>query len=260
MPDETIDLGETALLLAELDLPDSELDSFRQHLRDLVRDVGEAGKDAATPELRARVLADVIAEAYGYEGDQRDFDNPLNANLISVIERRRGLPVTLGVLYIHAGRALGWMVNGLNFPNHFLVCVGEGDGMVVMDPFQSGRLLTEQDLQGYLQRVRGPNARLKASDLGFLDNRGVLVRLLSNIRQRAANGKNYERALEVAERMVLFAPEHPGVLYDFAVLSAQVGHLSTALEALADSARFSSDEKGRTRALSMLESVKRRLN
>jgi regulator of sirC expression with transglutaminase-like and TPR domain len=76
---------------------------------------------------RVAALTQVMAEEHGYNGDRQHYDDLQNANLIRVIDRRRGLPVALGILYLHAARAQGWRAAGINFPGHFLIAV-EHDG------------------------------------------------------------------------------------------------------------------------------------
>ncbi len=258
--DNDVPLAETALMLAALDMPDADLDGARTHIADIAKDAEEGGRGAGSVTEQARVLSHILTEAYGYDGDQLTFDDPYNANLLSVIKRRRGLPVTLGILYLNAGRSAGWKVAGMNFPGHFLVCVGEGDDMVVIDPFHSGRILTEHELQGYLQRVKGANAKVTAADLGMMSNRAVLIRLLNNIKQRAIKAEDASRALEIAERLVIIAPRNPNVLYEFGILSARAGHLALAIDTLANAAGHANHEAFRKKVLGDLDTVKRRLN
>ncbi len=258
--DNDIDLTETALQLALLDYPDGDVDPYQVHLADLARDTAEAAVGVSDQVEMARRLSAILADLYGYDGDQLTFDDPYNANLISVIDRRRGLPVSLGILYLHAGRSVGWAVSGLNFPGHFLVCVGEGDEIVVIDPFHSGRILTEHELNGYLQRVKGANAQVTPQDLGMMSNRAVLVRLLNNIKERALKAGDAARALEIAERLVVIAPRHATILYDFAMLNARAGHLALALDTLRNAAQYAPNEPFRQKALGTFETVKRRLN
>ncbi len=260
LSDKGMDLAEAALLLGALDRPDVDIARYRKHVEDLVQDTADAGREAGDAGAQAVVLSRVLSDLYGYDGDQLTFDDPRNANLTDVIDRRRGLPVSLGILYIRAGRAQGWTVNGLNFPGHFLVCVGKPNAMVVTDPFHSGRVLTDQELDNYMQRVQGPGQKVRPADLGVMSNRAVLIRLLSNIRQRALKAGDDARALEIAERMVMVAPEHPAVLYDYGMQSAGVGHLALALETLKSAADFAETDAARHKALKALESVKRRLN
>jgi len=101
------DIAMAALMLAALDHPHSKLNPYYTHLSE----IGEAARAEAAfvrdGEAAANALGHVLAARYGYDGDRMEYDEPGNADLISVMERRRGLPVALGVLYMHAARAAG---------------------------------------------------------------------------------------------------------------------------------------------------------
>ncbi|MHA1107563.1 MAG: transglutaminase family protein, partial [Alphaproteobacteria bacterium] len=120
---QDFDIGEAALALAALDRPQVDPARYREHLAVLARDVGAAVPAGASHSLgrRVRALIRVIAEDFGYCGDTLTYNDSQNANLMRVIDRRKGLPVTLGILYLHAARAQGWQAAGLNFPGHFLI-------------------------------------------------------------------------------------------------------------------------------------------
>ena len=123
LPDEAIDLAEAALALASFDRPEVALKPYRQHLSQLARDVAafteDDGATDAALEPQVEALGTILADRYGYVGDTVTYDDLQNANLMQVIDRRRGLPVALGILYIHAARAQGWEIHGLSFPGHF---------------------------------------------------------------------------------------------------------------------------------------------
>ena len=72
---------------------------------------------SAAGDAPPRALARTFCERFDYRGDSETYDDTQNADLIRVIRRRRGLPVALGILYLHAARAQGWPAVGLNFPN-----------------------------------------------------------------------------------------------------------------------------------------------
>ena len=127
--DQAIDLAEAALALAWLDRPRVEPERYRHHLALLARDVAAAAAaedededededdDPAAGRLDRRVAAlnGVILGKYGYAGDSQTYEDPQNANLMRVIDRRKGLPVALGIVYLHAARAQGWEAHGLGF-------------------------------------------------------------------------------------------------------------------------------------------------
>ena len=120
--DAEIDLAEGALALAAFERPQVPFARYRAHLAELAEEVAKDGaRDLEEGGERAALLARVLFGRYGYEGDRLTYDDLQNANLIRVIDRRKGLPVALGILVIHAARAQGWTMAGLNFPAHFLV-------------------------------------------------------------------------------------------------------------------------------------------
>src|ERR1700722_813923 len=121
LPDGERPVAEAALALAARERPRAAIAQYREHLALLVRGV----RDAAA---RAQDLADCVAAfnrviygRYGYAGDTITYEDPQNADLMRVVDRRKGLPVALGILAIHVARAQGWQMAGLAFPGHFLV-------------------------------------------------------------------------------------------------------------------------------------------
>src|SRR6202042_1555305 len=114
---------------------------YRQHLTALARDVGRHSTSSGDLTGRAAALNDIILLKHGYCGDELTYDDLQNANLMRVVDRRKGLPVALGILYLHAARAQGWEAVGLGFPGHFLVRLSQGPERVIIDPFHGGRTL-----------------------------------------------------------------------------------------------------------------------
>ena len=187
MDDAEIDLAEAALLLAAIDRPDAGLDRYRAHLEEVARDVGIKVPSGAAHNVarRIRALADIISDAYGYVGDTLTYDDPQNANLMRVIDRRKGLPVALGILYIHAARAQGWSATGINFPGHFLIRLERGGVRVIADPFNGGVERKVADLRALLKQMAGLDAELRPDHYQPISNRDTLIRLLNNIKLRA---------------------------------------------------------------------------
>lgn len=258
-PDEAIDLAETGLRLAALDRPESPLEPFREHLGALASDLAaEAGRvDANRP---AALLADILAGQYGYAGDAETYDDPQNADLMRVIDRRRGLPVALGILYIQTARAQGWAAEGVNFPAHFLVRVDAGGQRAIIDPFDCGRVLDTAALRELLKRVTGSHSELKPEFFAPLTDRGILQRLLNNVKSRALRDRDLPRALSSIERMVAIEPESAELWHQYGVLSAHLGNLATARDALESCIARSTDERMKREAASALDRLRRTLN
>src|SRR5947208_16527746 len=140
-------LGEAPLALAPFERPRVGLGRYRQHLAALARDVGRHAGAAGDLTARAQALNEIILLKHGYSGDELTYDDLQNANLMRVVDRRKGLPVALGILYLHAARAQGWDAVGLGFPGHFLIRLGEGPERLIVDPFHGGRVCDAAELR-----------------------------------------------------------------------------------------------------------------
>lgn len=258
--DAAIDVAETGLRLAGLDHPDQPIEPYREHLAALNADLAGAARDAAPGAAEATLLAGVIAGQHGYAGDSENYDDPQNADLMRVIDRRRGLPVALGILYIQAARAQGWAAEGVNFPAHFLVRVDAGGRRAIIDPFERGRALDTADLREFVKRMTGSQSELKPEYFAPLSDRGVLLRLLNNLKSRALRDRDLDRALGIAERMVAVEPDAAELWHQFGVLNAHLGHLAAAGEALETCIDRASDERLKREAAAALDRLRRALN
>ena len=154
------------------------------------------------------------------------YDDPANANLIRVIERRRGLPVALGVIWLHAARAAGWGSHGVDFPAHFLVALEGHKTQVVLDVFNGGQVMSARELRALLKRVEGEKAELRPGLLQPMSTRRVLLRLQNNIMTRRLEAGDLRGGLRCTEDMLLIAP-------DQAELWRQAGIMNQRLEQVA---------------------------
>ncbi|MFD1624738.1 SirB1 family protein [Azospirillum griseum] len=264
LPDEAIDLAEAALALAALDTPDADLSGYRRHIRAILDDVADRVDDRfrETESLESRIdlLRHVIGERHGYSGDHDTYDDLQNANLMRVIDRRRGLPVALGILYMHAARSQGWPIVGLNFPGHFLIRVDLGPARAIIDPFNDGQIRSAADLRELLKATAGGEAELSPEHYRPVSNRDVLLRLQNNIKLRHLSAHDVAKALEVLEAMRLLAPQEPALWRETGLLEAHAGKLTDAIAALETFMALSGDQHQRHQTASLIQTLKKRLN
>ena len=262
LDDDAIDIARAALLLAALDRPGVSREPYHAHLDEIAAAVAARVPAGATHNLarRAGALAAVLGGEMGYTGDTLTYEDPQNANLMRVIDRRKGLPVALGILYLHAARAQGWDAAGLNFPGHFLVRLERGPVRVIVDPFNGGREMAAEDMRGVLKTVAGTEAELRPEHYAPAGSRDVLVRLLSNIKLRAAQTDDAARALEIIDRILLIAPGQTPLLREAGLFHARLGNLKSAQEALAAFIDRSGDPAMRAEAEKLLQQLRTRLN
>ena len=241
LPDDEIDVAQTALQFARIDLPDADTGPALAHLSLIAQEAVATAREMAsrTAPARAGALSKLLG-GFGYAGDTAAYDDPANANLLRVIERRRGLPVALGVLWLHAGRAMGWPVHGLDFPGHFLLSVGgepaprvprsASPGRVVLDVFAGGMPVDNAAMLALLRRTHGPQAELHPGMLAPMPVRAVLLRLQRNLQGRRLARGDSAGALACVEDMIRIDPDTVALWQDAALLNTRLGRATRALE------------------------------
>ena len=187
---------------------------------------------------RAGAFAQLITGRHGYAGDTETYDDAANANLIQVIERRRGLPVALGILWLHCARAVGWGAHGVDFPGHFLVAL-EGQPtrraraaehrQLVVDVFAGGVPLAAPSMRSLLKRVEGPNAELQPGVLHPMSSRNVLIRLQNNIKSRRLASNDLPGALSTIQDMLRIAPDTAVLWREAALVNQHMEHVGAAV-------------------------------
>ncbi len=196
----------------------------------------------AAARLRERLKTDrpedAICEALGHDlglnGDHLTYEDARNADLIEVCERRKGLPVALGVIYIEAGRRCSVDIRGVDFPNHFLLRIETDRGPMALDPFEGGRIVLPSELT---QRAFAAGLTPDVADrievlMAPVPDRAVAVRLQNNIFARAIGRGDYAQAERSALRRAVLDPSDHRPWLDVAAAREGQGALTGALEAL----------------------------
>jgi regulator of sirC expression with transglutaminase-like and TPR domain len=258
------DIAKAALMLAALDHLDKPLAPYFAHLTELAEAARAAVSFTRDGESAAQALGEVLTRRFGYEGDRTDYDDPDNADMIKVIERRRGLPVALGILYIHAARAARIEAQGLYAPGHFLLRIVVKGSEALVDPFAGGATVEREPVEPHMAlpmfapdptsgEVPGPYEPVSDVD--------VLLRLQNNIRSRALKAHNSTRAIEIGRRMAQLAPHRPPLWLELARLHESAGALSAARTAYEHCATASRPGDAiHNEATLALQALRRRIN
>ena len=264
LPDAEIDIAAAALQLARIDAPDLDWRAGAEHLTALAR--AAVGAAAADPQAdagdvarRRTALAEVIHRRFGYTGDETTYEDLANANLLRVIERRRGLPVTLGILWLHAAEAAGWQAHGVDFPGHFLVALA-GRGQVVVDVFAGGAAMDARALRATLKRFAGDQAELGPAALAPMDKRAVLLRLQNNIKVRRLRDGDLAGAVACTEDMLRIAPDAAPLWREAGLMHQRLDRIGAAIAALERFLELSPDGPQAARVRGLLEELRQRLN
>src|ERR1041384_5102316 len=253
-------IGEAALALASFERPRVGLARYRQHLAAVARDVGRHAGASGDLRARAQALNEIILLKYGYSGDDLTYDDLQNANLMRVVDRRKGLPVALGILYLHGARAQGWDSVGLGFPGHFLIRLAEGPDRLILDPFHGGRVCDAADLRDLLKAMAGQEIELSPDHYAPVSDRDVLLRLQNNVKSRLLQAGRYERALGVVDTMLMWAPDNIELWQEAGLLHAREGNIRAAMNALQEYVARAPDGTARHQAATVLQQLKAKLN
>jgi len=220
LPEAEIDLAEAALWVAAEEYAGLDVPRWLARLGELAR--------AASARLEgARGAVDAIARLnaflYGEErfrGNQDDYYDPRNSFLNDVLERRRGIPITLAIVYVWVARHAGLPAAGVGFPGHFLVRCDDPDEILV-DPF-AGAVVTRAECAERLRASAGGEVRFDPRMLEPTPPREIVARLLRNLKQVWLAAEDWPRALSCAERILLLLPDSPSELRDRGLLFARL--------------------------------------
>jgi regulator of sirC expression with transglutaminase-like and TPR domain len=238
------------------------IDKYFSHGAKIAGEVGEryialmnagADDDAGT-QLAA--LKHILHDREGYTGDTETYDDLQNADMMRVIDRRKGLPISLCILYISAGRANGWQVDGLNFPGHFLARIEHKGQRLIFDPFNGCAVMEAPGLRRLLKKVRGGNAELSADYYRPCSNRDTLIRLENNVKLRMIDAEDYKGALEVIDLMRAFDPGEYRLLLDAGVLYVRTGQARAAADVLEKYIALTPNAQDRQEAEAILRSLR----
>lgn len=265
LPEEEIDLGAAALQLARVDQPQADWSAAHRLLTEIAREaVARAAAapqaDAGDPEARRKVLAALLHGHFGFGGEAQNYDDPARANLVRVLETRRGLPVALGLIWLHAAEAAGWEAHGVDFPGHFLLALAGAQGPVVVDVFHDGRRMEAPDLRALVKRVEGDRAELRPGMLAPMGKRAVLLRLQNNIKLRRLQKHDIEGALACVDDMRRIAPGNALLWREAGLMNHRLERMGAALTALEHSLVLAPRAEGHLRIRELVDELRHRLN
>jgi len=265
LPDAELDLAGTALQFARVDAPEADWRAAAATLTALARAaVAAAAADPVADggDLAARraVLAHVIHGLFRVSGDAETYDDLANANLIRVLERRRGLPVALGILWLHAAEAAGWGAHGVDFPGHFLLALEGGRGQMVLDVFAGGEVLEAPALRGLLKRMEGEAAELRPGLLRPMGKREVLLRLQNNIKLRRLKAGALPAALACTEDMLRLAPDAAALWREAGLMNQRMERIAAALGCFDRFLDLAPEGEAASRIRTLAAELRQRLN
>jgi regulator of sirC expression with transglutaminase-like and TPR domain len=262
-------LARAALVIARIEYPRLDADRYLARLdamgvaarRRIEKQIAETGED--TPLARVTALNAYLFEDEHFVGNREQYEDPRNSCLNEVMERRTGIPITLSLLYMEVAARAGVIVDGVNFPGHFLVrCPEPGPTAkgIIIDPFHRGALLSEHDCRMLLERHVGSEIAFDRTLLAPATRPQIMVRMLLNLKRIYVHMRSFPQAREVTEMLLALSPSALSELRDRGLLAYHLNDLPSALRDLQAYLKLSSmadmDEEERKEHEQIWEHVK----
>ena len=236
--DASFSVLEAAVAVAQDEEPELDVQGVLAEVDALAERLRRRIPPDAAPLQRLRLLNRYFFQELGFAGNVNNYYDRRNSLLPDVLQTRRGIPLTLALLYIEIATQLGLQAHGVSFPGHFLVKLHMPRGEVVIDPF-SGRSLDREELEERLQpfrRQRG-DAGEDEAPLGLYlqpaPPREMVARLLSNLKEIHRSARDWARLAAVQQRLVILLPQDWEERRDLAVTLARLGRHASAADELA---------------------------
>ncbi len=233
-PESGLDLARAALLVAAEADPALRVEQQVGILDEWGRTLKQRLDPSWNNLQRLARLRSFVYDELGFRGDTRDYFDPRNALLHEVLGRRKGIPLTLAIVMLELGWRVDMPLEGVGFPAHFLVRLAGEPGDLVLDPFDDGRSVHEEDCRRILAASTGGRLEFEPAMLASVGKREMIVRLLHNLKNSYLRADHHAGALAAVERLLVLHPEDAGQRRDRGLLLHRLGRYGEALEALRD--------------------------
>jgi regulator of sirC expression with transglutaminase-like and TPR domain len=208
--DDDIPLFEAALAIGQDVRPELDLEEIQEEVDAMAGRLMQRLPDDASMIQKLRMLNHYFYNELGFSGNINDYYLPDNSYLHRVLETRRGIPISLAVLYMELAQQIGLNVHGISFPGHFLMKMSVPSGEIVLDPFNGislSREELEERIEPYVLQQEFPDDFQLAAYLQNARPRDILARMLRNLKALFMQQERWQNLLEVQQRLVILLPK-----------------------------------------------------
>lgn len=263
--DDALPLFEAATSIAQDEYPDLDVQQVLGDVDQMLARVRRRCAADAGPLQRLRTLNQFFFRDMGFGGNVNNYYDPDNSFLNAVLRTRRGIPITLAVLWLELAQGLGLKARGVNFPGHFMVKVNLPNGQVVIDPF-TGQSLSREDLSERLEPYKRRNGLVDDFDvpvglyLQAATPREILARLLRNLKEIHRTQEDWLRLIAVLDRLLILLPDAWIEYRDRGLAWAEMGDVRLAVGDLETYVEHADDTLDRDAIDQRLQELRRALN
>jgi regulator of sirC expression with transglutaminase-like and TPR domain len=258
--DERVDLLRAALTFARVEDPQLDIERYVRHVDQLGVRVAEKIQDPDDPPQIIAALNGVLFQEEMFRGNTVDYYNPRNSFLHDVLDRRLGIPITLALVYMEVARRVRFQLFGVGMPGHFLLKHYDVDGhSILIDAFERGSIVTEEDCRQKLDSIYSGQVALQPEFLLPVTRRQMLTRMLNNLRSVYLSQRDFRRAVQIVDLILVIYPRSPEDMKQRAALRYNLNDYRGALSDFDEYVKMSPDasdaEEIRQTALSLRRSM-----
>jgi regulator of sirC expression with transglutaminase-like and TPR domain len=235
--DAQFPLLEAAISLAQDEYPHLDVQQVLDEVDQLLERIRRRIPADAPAAHKLRMLNQFFFRELHFRGNVNDYYDPDNSYVSVVLHSRRGIPISLAVLWLELAQGLGLTAYGVGFPGHFMVKVNLPHGQVVIDPF-TGQSLGREELAERLEPYRRRHGLMDELDapLGLYlqgaSSRDIIARMLRNLKEIHATREDWQRMVAVQNRLLVLLPQAWEEYRDRGLTHAELGHAALAVQDL----------------------------
>ena len=263
--EDAFPLFEASASIAQDEYPDLDIQQVLGDVDQMLSRVKRRCNADAGPLQRLRTLNQFFFRDMGFGGNVNNYYDPDNSYINAVLRTRRGIPISLAVLWLELATGLGLKARGVNFPGHFMVKVNLPNGQVVIDPF-TGQSLSREDLSERLEPYKRRNGLVDDFDvpvglyLQAATPRDIVARLLRNLKEIHRTQEDWLRLIAVQDRLLILLPDAWTEYRDRGLAWAEMGDLRLAVTDLEIYVEHSDDTLDREAIAQRVQELRRALN
>jgi regulator of sirC expression with transglutaminase-like and TPR domain len=221
-PAPEIDLARGALCIARIEHPRLIAEPSLARLDELAARSGASGLGDEVRTLHR--LREFLFAEEGFRGNSEDYYDPCNSCLNDVLERKRGIPITLALVMMEVGARVGLRILGVGLPGHFVVSARVGGDSVLLDPFSGGTVLTLEGAHKVVARAVGRSVRLTEANFTPCSRPQMLARMLGNLKAVYLSRREWGKALEAIDHLLIVDEASSSHLRDRGSVLVKLGH------------------------------------
>jgi len=258
--DDRVDLLRAALTFARIEDPQLDVEQYVNRVEELSQRATAKVQDLDDPANVIAALNQVLFQEEMFRGNTVDYYSPRNSFLHDVLDRRLGIPISLALVYMEVARRVGFPLFGVGMPGHFLLKHYDAAGhSILIDVFERGVVVTEEDCRQKLNTIYSGQLALQPEFLLPVTRRQMLTRMLNNLRSIYLSQRDFRRAVQVVDLILVIYPRSPEDVKQRAVLRYNLDDYRGALNDFEEYVKMSPDasdaDEIRQTALSLRRSM-----